>query len=78
MDDAVVGKIKETVANIFDVSLDEVSEEPFPEAMESWDLVAHLNLILAREQQFSVTFNEEAIAELVTVDAIAQAVSEQI
>ena len=78
MDDTIVGKIKQIVADIFEVTLNEVSEEPFPDAMESWDSVAHLNLILALEQQFSVTFDEEAIAELVTVDAIAQAVSQQI
>ena len=43
--------------------------------MESWDSVGHLNLVLALEQQFGVTFEEEQIADLVTVDAIVQAVS---
>ena len=45
--------------------------------MESWDSVGHLNLILALEQQFGVTFDEEQIADLVTVDAIVAAVSQR-
>ena len=75
MSDAIVSQVRQIVADIFEVSESEVTDESFPDSLKNWDSVAHLNLILALEQQFGVTFEEEQIAELVTVDVIAQAIS---
>ncbi|MFP8878453.1 MAG: acyl carrier protein [Myxococcota bacterium] len=75
MSDGIVGQVRQTVADIFEIPESEITDESFPDAMESWDSVGHLNLILALEQQFGVTFEEEQIADLVTVDAIVRAVS---
>ena len=78
MSDDIVHQVKQTVADIFEISESAITEESFPDSMESWDSVGHLNLILALEQQFGVTFDEEQIADLVTVDAIVQAISDRV
>jgi acyl carrier protein len=41
--------------------------------VKSWDSLRHLNLILALEEKFGVTFEAEEIPELVSVRVIAKA-----
>jgi acyl carrier protein len=41
----------------------------------AWDSIAHLNLIMAVEQEFGVQFSVDQIAELDSVQRIRQAVA---
>jgi len=75
MSAAVLDEIRQTVADVFFVDAEAVTAESSPESIPAWDSIGHLNLILALEQRFGVTFDPEQIAQLTSVQAFAAAVS---
>lgn len=75
MSAAMLDEIRQTVAEVFFVDADQVTAESSPESIAAWDSIGHLNLILALEQRFGVTFEPEQIPQLTSVEAIAAAVS---
>ncbi|HMD33901.1 MAG TPA: acyl carrier protein [Vicinamibacterales bacterium] len=53
-----------------------LSEQDSPETIKGWDSLGHLSLILALEAEFGVQFDSADIANLVTVSAIQQRLSQ--
>lgn len=70
MRDDVIARVREVVADIFNVSIDDVAGESSPDSIASWDSLLHLNLVTALEQTFDVVFLPEDIESMLTVDAI--------
>lgn len=58
--------ISARLENVFKATLgiDSVPEELSQKTCEAWDSVNHLNLILALEAEFGVTFEPEEIASM--------------
>jgi acyl carrier protein len=65
------------VAQIFQVPLEELTPNSSPDTIESWDSLAHLNLVLALEQEFGIQFTPEEIEELLSVELICALVEEK-
>jgi acyl carrier protein len=63
-------RVFETVSRVFGVPLDEVNERSSPETIASWDSLKHMNLIVALEEEFGVSFTDEEIMSLLSVDLI--------
>jgi len=74
MSAAVLEQVRQTVADVFDVSIASVGAEPLSESIEAWDSLGHVNMILALEQSFGIAFDVEEIPELLTVQAIVDAI----
>ena len=51
------------VSQVMDVPLEEVDETSSPDTVEDWDSLRHMNLILALEEEFDITFSDEEIPE---------------
>ncbi len=64
--------LKEVLENVLDV--DSISESDSAKTVRNWDSVRHLNLILALEERFGISFEADEIPELVSVRAIAHAI----
>jgi len=75
MSAAVLDDIRQTVAEVFFVDAQQVSAESSPESIPAWDSMGHLNLVLALEQKFGVTFDPDQIPQLTSVQTIAEAVA---
>lgn len=65
-------RLRRVFSDVFGVDGDAVTDEASPYTIESWDSIAHLNLVLALEGEFEVQFEIEAIPELVTFRAIRE------
>lgn len=72
---SVVDDVRQTVADVFALDVQEVAPSTSPENTPAWDSIGHLNLILALEQQFDVSFEPEQIPQLTSVLAIADAIA---
>ena len=72
---SVVDEVRETVADVFALDVQDVTASTSPETAPVWDSIGHLNLVLALEQRFDVSFDPEQIPQLVSVQAIADAVA---
>jgi acyl carrier protein len=68
--------LRNIVADILEISPDEVSPDLSSASVETWDSFRHLQLILALESEFGVQFDPQQIPELTTVAEI-EAVLEQ-
>ena len=77
MSESVTDDVCQTIAEVFLLEGSEVTAESTPETIPAWDSMGHLNLILALEQKFGVSFDPDQIPKLTTVAAIAEAVSAQ-
>jgi acyl carrier protein len=74
---SVVDEVRETVADVFALDVQDVTASTSPETTPVWDSIGHLNLVLALEQRFDVSFDPEQIPQLVSVQAIADVVAER-
>ncbi|MBF0184667.1 MAG: acyl carrier protein [Magnetococcales bacterium] len=69
-------KIKQIIADVMEVPVESVQDSSSPDTIPSWDSLKHMNLILALEQQLEITFSEEQIAEMMSVELIVLTVKE--
>jgi acyl carrier protein len=58
------------MAQIFNVDIDAITQESSPESIERWDSLKHMQLILALEDEFEVTFSDDDIPNLLSTRAI--------
>ena len=63
-------KVRQIAADIFTLDVEQVTASSSPESIEAWDSMQHLNLVLALEQSFDVTFAPEEIETMVTIGEI--------
>jgi acyl carrier protein len=71
-------KIKNIMSIVFEVPLEEISENSSSDNMESWDSLRHLNLILALEEEFEVTIPDEEVGNLVNLRLIELVINDLI
>jgi acyl carrier protein len=62
------------IVNIFgrvmNVGASEVSMETSPDTLDNWDSLRHMNLVMALEEELNVTFNEDEVLNMLSVQAI--------
>jgi acyl carrier protein len=63
-------RVKRVMAKVLSVSPDEIDENSSPDTIPRWDSLRHMNLILALEQEFSVTVQDEDIPTLISYPLI--------
>jgi acyl carrier protein len=61
------------MSKLFGLSADAISEESSPATIPKWDSLAHMNLVLALEEEFGVQFTDDEIPELNSVARILSA-----
>lgn len=66
-------EIKAIMADVLGVDVDAIDESTSTENTETWDSVAHVNLIAALEQSFDVTFEIAEIEAIVSFGKIVEA-----
>jgi acyl carrier protein len=68
-------KVKRVMSQVFDVPIESVTDDASPETIDSWSSLAHLNLVMALEDEFGIRFTDDQIPTLVSCTAIADAVT---
>jgi acyl carrier protein len=64
-------KVRQIAADVFGVSPADITAESSPKTVSSWDSTAHLNLVLAIEEQFEVQLSPEEIEQMQTIGEVA-------
>lgn len=62
--------LKGILADVFGVTADNIDDETSVDTVEGWDSLKHLNLILALEAGFDMTFTEEETVEILNYPLI--------
>jgi acyl carrier protein len=63
-------RLYNVVAEVFGVPVDNLTDEDNPATIESWDSLAHVNLILALEAEFGMVLSPDEAAEMLSVRQI--------
>jgi acyl carrier protein len=71
-------RIKNVMAGVLGMSLDEIPANAAPGVIEKWDSLRHMNLVLALEQEFGFRFTDDEMTALLTLDLILDVVSEKV
>lgn len=63
-------QIKNVMSDILDISADSISEETKMEDIEAWDSANHIQLIIALEEAFSISFEVNEIEMMLSYSDI--------
>jgi acyl carrier protein len=66
----VPSSLRDILADVLEISPDEVTPETGVATVDNWDSFRHLQAILAIEEEYGVQFDPQRIAELTTVALI--------
>ena len=69
-------KLKKVLADVFKIETTAVNEDTSVDTVERWDSLNHLNLILALESEFGVSFSEEQSVEIMNYQLIKMVLQE--
>jgi acyl carrier protein len=70
-------RLQRVVARVFGLDPEDVTPMTSIDTVEGWDSLRHLNLVIALESEFGVSFTPEEIPELLSVEIIALTLTEK-
>ncbi len=73
----MIDNVRRVFADIFSIPVEEVHANTTPDMIPAWDSIQHLNLVLALEAEFGVQFTPEEIEQLLSVELIADLLTEK-
>jgi len=68
-------KLKEIIAFICNCTVANITDTTSVSNLDGWDSLAHMNLVLALEQAFDVTFTEDESVEILSYALIKHTLS---
>ena len=63
-------KLKQIMSNIFETEEDEITNDSSIDNIEKWDSLKHINLIIAIEEQFGISIDEDEMVEMTSFTKI--------
>jgi acyl carrier protein len=68
-------RVFQTVGRVLGMSPQDINEQSSPETVANWDSLKHMNLVLALEEEFGVTFTDDEIMSMLSVELILDTLS---
>jgi acyl carrier protein len=65
-----MNKLKQVLADVFKIDIQTINDETSVDNVEKWDSLNHLNLVLALEEAFDISFTEEQTIEILNYPLI--------
>ncbi len=78
MNDELRGEICGMISELFGVEREQISRETTQGAIEGWDSLQHLNLVLDLEARFDVRLDPEQVEAMSSVEAIVRVLREKL
>jgi len=69
-------KLKQVIADVLQINVSSIDDDTSVDTVESWDSLAHLNLILAIEERFDISFSEDQTVEVLNYPLIKMVLEE--
>ena len=70
-------ELKDLIAGILKISAEDINDLSSPDSIDSWDSHAHLNLVLALESKFNISFDDDEVLELLSYKSIKKSLMTQ-
>jgi len=69
-------RLKQVLSDVLKISADGIDDDTSVDTVEKWDSLSHLNLVLALEQAFDISFTEEQTVEILNYPLIKAVLGE--
>ena len=76
MSKSIESSIREIMAIVFKVDVAEITDDLSAANFERWDSLAHMNLLVALEEEFDIRFPDEMLGDLASVKLVDLLVKE--
>jgi len=77
LDGAPNERFFEVLSSILNVAREALSPQSSRDSLEEWDSIKHMYVVLALEEEFSVEFSDDEIANLVSVSDLMHAMTKK-
>ena len=71
-------QIKKIISDVLNVSISDLEMGSSPDNTENWDSIKHMDIIASLEEEFSITFDEEEIFEMMNLEIILIIIQEKV
>lgn len=71
-----VGRVKKIMVAVLGVDVEAINDDSSSDDIASWDSLRHINLIVALEQEFDISFLDEEVASLTSVRLLNLAITD--
>ena len=78
MTEHVLSTVRQIAADVFQRPLGEITADSSRDTVQGWDSLAHVNLVLALEQEYDLQFRPEEMMEMLSIELIAMLVDEKL
>lgn len=78
MNEQVLSTVRRIAADVFQRPPAEITAESTRDTVVGWDSLAHVNLVLALEQEFGIQFRPEEMMEMLSIELVAMLVDEKL
>ena len=69
-------RLKQVLCDVLKIHVDGIGDDTSVDTVERWDSLSHLNLVLALEQAFDISFTEEQTVEILNYPLIKAVLGE--
>ena len=69
-------RIKQVMSQVLGIPAETIGENTSPDTVENWDSLRHMNLIMALEEAFDLSFTEEQMVEMLNYPLILETIKE--
>jgi len=70
-------KLKNLIAKVLKTNVELITEDSSPDTIESWDSLAHMNLVVALEESFEIELTDDQVIEILSYKLIKIVLMEQ-
>ncbi len=65
-------QVFQIISDVMNYPLEKINDESTPENIEAWDSLNQMNLVLALEEEFGITFTDDEIVSMLDVRSICK------
>ena len=70
-------KVKMIIAQILNLSVEKINDDASTTNVAEWDSLNHMNIIFAVEEQMELTFEDDEIMDLTSLEKIVSAIKKR-
>ena len=71
-------RIKNVISAVFNYPIEKIQQDSSPDAIDKWDSLGHMSLIVALEEEFDIEIDDEEIAEMMNFALIVEIIKSKI
>ena len=71
-------RIKYVMSAVFELPIDQITDDISSDNINAWDSLKHMNLVVALEDEFNVQFTDDNIIELINMKLIIAVLLEKL